>query len=111
MNNDQAANLCQCAAHIARANPDVSAMYISDRLYALQRLAGSLKRLAEHDCNFGCTEAQEARRERLDAKAAAIAGELGCGYEPMHDVRGYAVKLILPGGQTNSIAGRVWGIF
>lgn len=60
------------------------------------RLASRIKSLAEHDCNFGLTDRQEAESAKLQARFAALAKALGFEARTGGDPRGACAYLIDP---------------
>jgi len=78
----------------------------------LLRLADRLHRYAEAACNYQLTPAQEKRVATLETRVNAICAELGIGVHHNGDPRGYAVKLLLPSGDYNTLGGKEegWGI-
>jgi len=63
----------------------------------LIRLARSLHRLSEHDCNRGLTDAEQKREARLMTRVDVIAAEIGATAYHQGDPRGASVWLIFPG--------------
>ncbi len=63
----------------------------------LKRIARALHKLDEHNCNYGLTKRQEARKNRLHNLAQEIAGKMGLEAYHQGDPRGCSLYLILPG--------------
>lgn len=59
----------------------------------LQRIARSLARLDEHSCNYGLSERQEKREERLEARATEIAKRHHLKVYRQGDPRGWPLYL------------------
>jgi hypothetical protein len=80
---------------------------LQDRLYSLALQAG---RNAAMLCSDSATWVDQ--RPQLRAKVAALAARHGISldFELSGDPRGFALKLRLPTGRSNSFAGEVWGI-
>ena len=76
--------------------PPAQAAAIAEML--VQR-AEALHRLAERDCNYGLTEAQEKRKERLQGEVCEIAEAVGFRAETGGDPRGAVVRLFDPADQ------------
>lgn len=91
---------------------------------ALMRYAGTLQRLAEHECNEPWTEADELKRGRIQDKVYLITRELedaARAEEPQHgdvarrraicspvfsnDPRGAVLKIRVPSGWSDSFGG------
>lgn len=86
------------AAHLARKSPDAAPHVIARDVAALSRLARTLQRYAERDCNYGLTDAHECTRDRMSDQAAEIAQRYGLSVRTCGDPRGHSLRLIgLPG--------------
>jgi hypothetical protein len=73
----------------------------------LYRLASSLHRFNEIECNCGLTERQEQRRQELQEQVKAVLDRAGLTLNHFQgDPRGYAVYIDLPDGSYNSFGGR-----
>lgn len=79
------------------------AAYVADLLV---KRAEQLHKLAEHDCNFGLSEAQEKRKERLQEQVREIAEAVGFRVETGGDPRGAVVRLFDPKDERS---GDGWG--
>ena len=116
MNAELTKALIETTARLTTEAPNKLPPHIlGARAMELFRLARGLTRRAEAECSYEMSETQAARNERSDerayTRANAIMAELGLPpVEPMSDVRGYAIKIFLPSGRSNSMGGRVWGI-
>ena len=93
--------------------PDMLSPHIAAHIAVLLvNRAEQLHKLAEHDCNFGMTTAQEKRADKLKAEVAEIAKFCGFDAETSGDPRGAVVKLIDPTGQdTGDNFGGGWGVY
>ena len=60
----------------------------------LRKISNSLHRLAEFQCNYGLTERQEKRQEKLEKDAEALAWTLGLRAYHQRDPRGCALYLV-----------------
>lgn len=63
-------------------------------LNELRPIAKSLHKLDENACNYGLTERQEKRVERLEKRGKEIAKEFGLKFYHQGDPRGASVYLI-----------------
>lgn len=59
--------------------------------FALQKLARSLHRSYENECNYGLTDRQEKRERNLWAKVETMAKEYGFHVEEQGDPRGWPI--------------------
>lgn len=75
------------------------------------RLAESIKRLCEADCNYGLSPAQEKRQQRLEARFAALAGALGFEARTGGDPRGACAYLIDPDERRGDGWGEGWAVY
>jgi hypothetical protein len=72
----------------------------------LCKRAQSLHKLAEHDCNYGLSEAQERRAEKLKGEVVEIAKAVGFEVKTGGDPRGAVVVLHDPDDERS---GDGWG--
>lgn len=68
----------------------------NERALKLQQISRSLHRLDENSCNYGLTERQEKREERLEKTAESIAKEYGFVSYHQSDPRGWSLYLVNP---------------
>lgn len=76
--------------------------------------AEQLHKLAEHDCNYGLDERQEARRDKIQAEVVEIAAAFGFDAETGGDPRGCVVKLHDPKNPRDGDGdgwGGGWGVY
>lgn len=71
----------------------------------LMKVAHSLAGLHLAACNYGLTDRQEHRHDRLEARAVELAASLNTTVVTNGDPRGYALYLVLPSGD----CGGDWG--
>jgi hypothetical protein len=74
---------------------------------AIHKMARSLHRLAEIECNGETTPRQAKRTENLERDVAALL--IACGATAVHqngDQRGYAVNAVFPTGDYNTWGGK-----
>lgn len=69
---------------------------LDQRLGELRKISRSLHRLSECSCNYGLTDRQEKRKERLEKKAVELGKELGFKVYFQGDPRGCALYLVPP---------------
>lgn len=69
----------------------------------LQKVAKTLHKMDEYDCNYGCTPIHETREKNLFKKAEALAQELGLHAYHQGDPRGGTLFLVekVKGADTN----------
>jgi hypothetical protein len=104
--NTQEAVLSAYIASIGKRAPREAAQDAAE----LCRLATSLNRLNEIDCNFGLTERQERRKQNLQTRINSALERAGLVLNHFEsDPRGYAVYLDLPDGSYNTLGGRESG--
>jgi hypothetical protein len=77
----------------------------------LVRLAGSIKALAEADCNYGLTDRQESRMVKLQERFRDIAEALGFEARTGGDPRGACAYLIDPNDRKGDGWGEGWAVY
>ena len=68
-----------------------------DDALILQRISHRLHQLDEHACNWGLSNRQEKRVDRLEEQAQQIARKYGFNAYHQSDPRGWSLYLVSPG--------------
>lgn len=66
---------------------------IAERVTTMKKIERQVRRLNEHDCNYGLSPRQEARRLTLENQYKILAESFGLFTEVQRDPRGGALKL------------------
>lgn len=104
-------NLIRLALLVSASAPNVAPGRIATILLDIHSASQSLHRFAETACDRNMTDAECKREKSLMGKVRRLAFEIGIvDVEFNGDPRGYAVKVKLPGGQSNDFGGERWGI-
>lgn len=84
-------------AAVFRRFPDADPHHLD--LNELGKVATSLHRLAEHECNYGLTPRQDKRQDALSDRARELANKMGLAIYIQGDPRGCPLYLIPADGQ------------
>lgn len=107
MNSEQAKTRAENIRELQLAYPELKdPAKLQDGLYSLAL------RVGQNASMICSSEAWVDQRPQLQAKVAALAARHGISldFELSGDPRGFALKLRLPTGRSNSFGGEVWGI-
>jgi hypothetical protein len=85
-------------------NPDGRLVEVSAK--EMMRLASAHQRLRTRDCNFGLTDREEAKQERVRTNIKEIADALGLSVRFGGDPRGVTCAVVLPADSPNHTT---WG--
>ena len=101
--------------------PEVDADDVITALGNLGKLETQLTRLHERQCNGhqdrqgnwdqGAAEADEKREARLRKTLTETLAVLGLQARVNCDPRGYAIRLLLPSGRSNTMDGETWALW
>lgn len=84
---------------------------VSCDLEWLHRQETTLHRLAEVACNRDMTKREERKEERIEQQVIALLTQYGIDVRFNGDPRGSAIRMILPGKESNNWDHETWGIY
>jgi hypothetical protein len=105
MNKYQIKAMLDITAEIVRSNPEAKIYNVTDAVEKLARIARSLHKRYEAQCNYqwANTESYERRTEKIEAQAQAIGASIGVQIGLQRDPRGW--PLIIKAGSYESRLG------
>lgn len=95
---------------VTECGPGVGTEQAGDAALRLMQLARKAQRYNLLHCNVGLTPKQEKASEKVDQEVSDIAQTLGIKVKSQGDPRGYAIRVYLPSGMSNSFAGDGYGV-
>lgn len=105
---EDAANSLRLAVELSRRRPDHPPHLACIDAAILQKLGRTMQTLAVKACNYGLTDADEARREKLVTQAGIVASWYGLTATGHGDPRGAALRIHSPVDDT-TWPSNTWG--